>query len=276
MSNIKAADVAKLRKATGAGMMDCKNALVEANGDFDKAIDTIRKRGQAIANKRADRTAGEGVVIAKTNEDKTKGVIIALNCETDFVAKNEDFVKFANQIVDTALAKNPENLEQLLNLTINDQKISDVITEKTGIIGEKLELSYYGKLEASMVTPYIHLGSKLATLVGVNKKVENIQICKDIAMQVAAMNPVAVDKDDIPQNVIDKEIEIGKDQARQQGKPEELLEKIALGKLSKFYKENTLVNQDFIKDSKITIKQYLQQADNELKITSFLRYSISS
>jgi len=276
MSDIKAADVAKLRKATGAGMMDCKNALVEANGDFDKAIDTIRKRGQAIANKRADREASEGVVIARTNEDNTKGVIIALNCETDFVAKNEDFVKFANQIVDTALVNYPSNLDELLELTINDTKVSDIVTEKTGIIGEKIELSYYGKLEAEMVTPYIHLGSKLATLVGVNKKLDNVQVCKDIAMQVAAMSPVAVDKDDVSAEVVEKEIEIGKDQARQQGKPEELLEKIAMGKLAKFYKESTLVNQDFIKDSKMTVKQYLQQTDKDITVTGFLRYTISN
>ncbi len=276
MSQIKAAEVAKLRKATGAGMMDCKNALVEANGDFDKAIETIRKRGQAIANKRADKEASEGVVIAKARDDNKKGIIVALNCETDFVAKNDDFVLFANQIADTALANNPSNIEDLLKLTINDKSIDELVTEKTGVVGEKVELTFYDKLEAEFVTPYIHLGSKLATLVGMNKRIENLQVGKDVAMQVAAMNPVSVSKDNVPEEIIQKEIEIGKGQAREQGKPEELLEKIAMGKLNKFYKESTLLSQDFIKDGKKSVQQYLQEADKELTVTEFLRYTLTN
>ncbi len=276
MSQVKAAEVAKLRKVTGAGMMDCKNALVESNGNFDKAIETIRKRGQAIANKRADKEASEGVVIAKASDDNKKGIIVALNCETDFVAKNEDFVLFANQIADTALANNPSNLEELLKLTINDKSIAELVVEKTGVVGEKVDLTYYDVLEAEFVIPYIHLGSKLATIVGMNKRIENIQVGKDVAMQVAAMNPVSVSKDNVPEEVIQKEIEIGKGQAREQGKPEELLEKIAMGKLNKFFKESTLLSQDFIKDGKKSVQQYLQEADNELTVTRFLRYSLTN
>ena len=275
MAEISASDVKKLRNMTGAGMMDCKNALVEANGDFEAASDIIRKKGQAVANKRADRDATEGAVLAKVTSDATRGVVIVLNSETDFVAKNEGFVAFAYSILDLALEKNPETLEELKELDLNGTKVADLIVEQIGIIGEKIDVSFYEKIEAAQVIPYIHPGNKLATLVGLNQKAD-LQVGKDIAMQIAAMSPVSVDKDSIPQSVIDKEIEIGKEQARLEGKAEELLERIALGKLNKFYKESTLLNQDFTKDSKKTVREYLQDQDKNLTVTSFIRYALTN
>jgi len=273
--SISASDVKKLRNMTGAGMMDCKQALIESEGDFEKASDIIRKKGQAVASKRADREATEGAVLAKVTSDGTRGAIIVLNSETDFVAKNEGFVALANSILDLALEKNPENLEELKELEIDGTKVADHIVQQIGIIGEKIDISYYEKLEAAQVVPYIHPGSKLATLVGLNKKADT-QVGRDVAMQVAAMSPVAVDKDDIPREVIEKEIEIGKEQARLEGKPEELLEKIAMGKLNKFYKESTLLNQDFTKDNKRTVRQYLKDTDKDLTVTAFLRYALGN
>jgi elongation factor Ts len=275
MAVINAADVAKLRRVTLAGMMDCKKALEEAEGNFDKAIEIIRKKGQAVANKRADRDATEGVVLSKTSADGKLGAIIVLNSETDFVAKNADFQAFAGKILDIALAAKPGNLEELKSLSLDGGKIGDKIVEYVGIIGEKIDLSYYEKIEAAHVQAYIHPGNKLATLVGFTKSGVDIQVYKDVAMQIAAMNPVAVDKDFVPESVIAQEIEIGKEQARRDGKPEEMLEKIAQGKLAKFFKESTLLNQDFVKDNKMTIKQYLQSANKELTVTDFKRYSLN-
>jgi elongation factor Ts len=275
MAVINAADVAKLRRVTLAGMMDCKKALEEAEGNFDKAIEIIRKKGQAVANKRADRDATEGVVIANTNQDNTIGAIIVLNSETDFVAKNADFMAFATKILNIALASKPANLDELKSLSLDGGKISDKIVEYVGIIGEKLDLSYYEKIEAAHVQAYIHPGNKLATLVGFTKSGVDIQVYKDIAMQIAAMNPVAVDKDFVSEAVIAQEIEIGKEQARRDGKPEEMLDKIAQGKLAKFFKDSTLLNQDFVKDNKMSIKQYLQSANKELTVTDFKRYSLN-
>ena len=275
MAVINAADVAKLRRVTLAGMMDCKKALEEAEGDFDKAIEIIRKKGQAVANKRADRDATEGVVLSKTTADGKVGAIIVLNSETDFVAKNADFQALAGKILDIALAGKPGNLEELKSLSLDGGKIGDKIVEYVGIIGEKLDLSYYEKIEAAHVQAYIHPGNKLATLVGFTKAGADIQVYKDIAMQIAAMNPVAVDKDFVPESVIAQEIEIGKEQARRDGKPEEMLEKIAQGKLAKFFKESTLLNQDFVKDNKMTIKQYLQSVNKDLTVTDFKRYSLN-
>ena len=276
MAEIKAADVAKLRKMTGAGMMDCKKALQEADGDFDKATEIIRKKGQAVANKRADREATEGVVLAKASGDGTKGFIIVLNCETDFVAKNDDFIKFAESILDLALENQPANLEELNSLSLSGKTVSDGVTEQIGIIGEKLELSFYNKIDATQVTAYIHPGNKLASIIGLNQAVSNEQVGKDVAMQVAAMSPVALDKDDVPQDIQDKEIEIGKEQARKEGKPEAILEKIATGKLNKFFKENTLLNQDFVKENKKSVKQYLQEIDKELTVTGFIRFGLKN
>ena len=276
MAEIKAADVAKLRKMTGAGMMDCKKALQEADGDFDKATEVIRKKGQAVASKRADREATEGVVLAKASGDRTKGYIIVLNCETDFVAKNDDFIKFAESILDLALENQPANLEELNSLSLSGKTVSDAVTEQIGIIGEKLELSYYDQIDAAQVTAYIHPGNKLASMIGLNQAVFDEQVGRDVAMQVAAMSPVAVDKDDVSQEVQDREIEIGKEQARREGKPAEILEKIAMGKLNKFFKENTLLNQDFVKENKKTVKQYLQEKDKELTVIGFVRFGLKN
>jgi len=273
---ITAAEVNKLRKQTGAGMMDCKKALVEAEGDFDKAIDILRKKGQKVAAKRSDREASEGVVLAKTNDGGNMGAILVLNCETDFVAKNEDFVKLASNILDQAIAESAATVEEVKSLTYpgTDLSIEEKIVEQTGVIGEKLDLSSYEKVEADSVVAYIHPGNKLASVVGLNKGNYN-DLGRDIAMQVAAMAPVAIDQDGVPQDVIDHEIEVGKDQAIQEGKPADLAEKIAKGRLNKFFQENTLLNQAFIKDSKKSIKQHLGEADKELTITSFKRFSLS-
>ena len=275
MATISAADVAKLRRVTLAGMMDCKKALEEADGNFDKAIEIIRKKGQAVANKRADRDAGEGVVLSKVAPTGKLGVMIVLNSETDFVAKNGEFLALANNILNIALANNAASLEDLKALKLDGTKIADKIVEYIGVIGEKLELSYFEKIEAAHVQAYIHPGNRLATLVGFTKAGLDEQVYKDVAMQIAAMNPVAVDKDDVKRETIAQEIEIGKEQARRDGKPEEMLEKIAQGKLGKFFKESTLLNQDFVKDNKMTIRQYLQSADKGLTVTAFKRYTLN-
>ena len=272
MAEIKAADVSKLRKMTGAGMMDCKKALQETDGDFEKAIETIRKKGQAVANKRADREATEGAVLAKV--EGKKGAIAVLNCETDFVAKNENFIALAEKILQIALTKLPADLEGLKELDLEGKSIGEKVIEEIGITGEKLDVGYYGKIEAEDVVAYIHPGNKLATLVGFNKKV-NTQVGKDIAMQIAAMSPVSIDKDNVPADVVEKEKEIGREQARNEGKPENMLDRIAEGKLNKFFKDSTLLNQDFIKDNKISVREYLKKSDPELKVTGFLRYSLA-
>jgi elongation factor Ts len=275
MAAINAADVAKLRRVTLAGMMDCKKALEESDGNFDKAIEIIRKKGQAVANKRADKEASEGVVLSKASGDGKAGAIIVLNSETDFVAKNSDFLALANKILDLAVANKPANLEALKSLPMDGGKVGDKVVEYVGIIGEKLDLSFFEKIEAAHVQAYIHPGNRLATLVGFTKSGADVQVYKDIAMQIAAMNPVAIDKDFVADAVIAQEIEIGKEQARRDGKPEEMLEKIAQGKLSKFFKESTLLNQDFVKDNKITIRQYLQSVNKELTVTEFKRFTLN-
>lgn len=275
MANITAADVSKLRQMTGAGMMDCKKALVEAEGDFERAKELIRERGLAIANKRLDREASQGAVLSKSVDNHTVGVIIALNCETDFVAKNADFVNIAKTILDVAAKEQPANIDELKNLKINNQTISDLISEKSGITGEKMELAYYDIVKAAYVSSYIHMGNKLATLVGLNKATTE-EVAYNIAMQVAALNPLAIDKEFLPQELIDKELEIGREQARNEGKAEELLNKIAQGKLSKFIKESTLLNQDIMLDDKMSVKEYLKKQDKELTVISFKRYALSN
>lgn len=274
MAQITAAEVSKLRGITGAGMMDCKKALEEAGSDFEKAIEIIRKKGQAIANKRADREASEGVSLSKVNSEGTYGVMIALNCETDFVAKNVDFVKFATVILDKALETKPADLDSLKKLTINGKSIEDLIIEQIGVIGEKIELAYFDSISAGQVVAYIHHGNKLSTLVGLSKAVK-IEVGKDVAMQVAAMSPVAIDKDDVSAKMIEQEKEIGREQARKEGKPENMIEKIAEGKLNKFFKESTLLNQEYTKDNKVTIKQFLQAVDKDLTVTAFKRYALN-
>lgn len=273
MAKITAAEVNKLRKTTGAGMMDCKNALVEAEGDFEKAIEILRKKGQKVAAKRADRESSEGAAIARVNEAKTDGVIISLNCETDFVAKNETFVSLANELAELAL--NYDDKDSFMAADFNGISVQEKLIEQTGIIGEKIEIGGFEKLSAPFVGSYIHAGNKIATLSGLSAVVDNTAtIAKDIAMQAAAMNPVALNEKEVDQEVIDKEIEIAKDQLRQEGKPEAMLDKIAQGKLKRFFKDNTLVNQDFIKDSKISVDQYVKSADSNLEVTGFARVAL--
>jgi len=260
---------------TGAGMMDCKQALTESDGDFDKAIEILRKKGQKVAAKRADREATEGIIIAKTSPDKSFGALIVLNSETDFVAKSADFVNYAKAVLDLAVAKRPASLDALKALDLNGRTVEENLMDLVGKIGEKLELSNFETVQADTVSGYNHQGNKLATLVGLNKSGEKIEeVAHDLAMQVAAMAPIAVDKDDVKPEIIEKEIEIGKEQARNEGKPEAMLEKIAMGKLNKFYQESTLLNQAFVKDHNQTIRQYLQGVDKDLTVTAFRRQKL--
>jgi elongation factor Ts len=276
MVNISAAEVNKLRKMTGAGMMDCKKALIEAEGDYDKAIDILRKKGQKVASKRADKEANEGIVLAKTTDDKTFAAVIKISCETDFVAKNEEFVSFAQQVMDKVLETKPGSLEELKSIKLNDRTVEENVTELVGKTGEKMELAEYESIRSERVFAYNHMGNKLATILGLNKNGGADEAGHQLAMQVAAMNPVAIDREDVPQEVINKEMEIGMDQARQEGKPENMLEKIATGKLNKFFKESTLLNQDFVRDSKITVGQFLKSIDPGLKVTGFKRVMLGA
>ena len=268
--NITAQDVKKLRDMTGAGMMDCKKALTESNGDFETAVEFLRKKGAKLEAKRADRDANEGVVIAQVSEDGSKGVVVRVGCETDFVAKNDDFVNLTKKIAQIALDKFPANLEALKALPFDNITVGEKLTEQVGVIGEKIELSSYEKIEAAQVVPYIHMGYKAGVIIGLNKNSSEFDsVGRDVAMQVAAMKPIAVDKEGVDSGMIEKEIEIGKEQARQEGKPEALLEKIAMGKLNKFFKERTLLNQSFVKDSSVNVAEYLRQADSDLTVTDF-------
>lgn len=269
------ADVVKLRKVTGAGMMDCKGALADADGNFERAVEIIREKGKLVANKRADRDAAEGVVLAKVSADKKFGAMVVLNCETDFVAKNENFIAFADSILNAALENSADSLETLKSINLNGRAIDAQVTEQTGVIGEKIELSYYGKINAETVIGYIHPGNKLATLVGFNKAGVDINVAKDVAMQVAAMAPVAVDKDSVSPAVVEKELAIAKEKFRQEGKPEAMLDKIAQGALNKFFQESTLLNQIYVKDGKISIKEFLAQNDKGLTVTAFDRYTLN-
>ncbi len=276
---ISATEVAKLRKMTGAGMMDCKKALEEANGDYEQAVAIIRKKGQLVASKRADREATEGCVIAKISSDATKGVLVVLSCETDFVAKGADFIKFTEDVADAALKGNAADLEVVKTLTVNNISVAEGVNEKVAVIGEKIDLTFFDRLEAAEVVAYIHPGNKLACLVGFNKKLANPQVGRDVAMQVAAMSPVAVDKESVSAEVVKKELEIALDQTKNDpknaGKPADMLEKIANGKLEKFFKEMTLINQEFIKDGKKKVSEYLQEADKDLKVVQFIRFSLA-
>lgn len=278
MANITASEVNKLRQMTGAGMMDCKKALVEADGDFEKAIEYLRKKGQKVASNRADRDAKEGIALSKISSDNTIAVNLMLNCETDFVAKNQEFIDFANALADYALINKTKTLEELLEANISGKNVKDGIFDLIGKIGEKIDLAHYHIIEAPYCAAYNHNGNRISTIVSFNKKgiTGMEEISKNIAMQITAMNPIAVDKKDVGPTIIEREIEIGKEQARQEGKPEAMLERIALGKLDKFYKENTLLNQEFIKDTKITVKQYLNQADKELNVIVFHRLQLGA
>lgn len=274
MAKITAAEVNKLRKATGAGMMDCKKALVEVDGDFDKAIEILRKKGQKVAAKRADRESSEGAAIAKVNADATKGAIVSLNCETDFVAKNEDFVKLANDFADLAL--NFSSKEELLAADYNGITVEEKLTEQTGVIGEKIEIGDFRTLEAPFVGSYIHAGNKIAVLTGLSKNVDGAEeAAKNVSMQAAAMNPLALNEEGVDQATIEKEVEIAKDQLRAEGKPEAMLDNIAKGKIKRFFKDNTLVNQAYIKESKQTVAEYVKSVDSDLTIVSFERVALS-
>ena len=272
--NISAADVAKLRKATGAGMMDCKNALSDAEGNFDRAIEIIREKGKLVASKRADRESTEGVVLSKASEDKSFGAVISLNSETDFVAKNANFIALADKILDNAIANKCANIDEVKALIMDGRPIGDQVLEQTGIIGEKIELAYYACIAAANVVPYIHPGNKLATLVGFSKAIE-YQAGRDVAMQIAAMNPVAVDTTDVAPEIVEQELKIAKEKFRLEGKPEAMLDKIAQGALNKFFKDNTLLNQEFVKDNKMTIRQYLTSVDKDVKVTTFIRFTLN-
>ncbi len=274
MGNITAGEVNKLRKATGAGIMDCKNALVESDGDFDLAIENLRKKGQKVAAKRADRESSEGAVIASVNNKKNSGVIISLNCETDFVGKNESFVNLAKQISEIAIGC--DTIDELFNSSFDDKmSVKEKLTEQTGVIGEKIEIANFRKLESKFIGFYIHAGNKIATLVGLTETFEGCDdVARNIAMQAAAMSPIALDESGISKEIIEKEIEIAKEQLRAEGKPENMLENIAKGKLKKFFKENTLVNQAYIKDTKISVINYLKSVNQKCSISDFIRVSL--
>jgi elongation factor Ts len=275
---ITASDVNKLRQQTGAGMMDCKNALVEANGDFEAAVDILRKKGQKIAAKRGDNDAKEGVIIAQASADGKSGVILTLNCETDFVAKNDGYVAMVQSLVDIALDKLPATVEELKALPYDARlSVEEKITEQVGVVGEKLDLSGYAVMNSNFVVAYNHPGNQLATLVGLSSgtAADIAEAGRQVAMQVAAMNPIAIDKDGVDARTIEREIEVGKDLAIQEGKPAEMAEKIALGRLNKFFQENTLLSQAFVRDNKMTVEQFLNSTEKELTVTDFKRFSLS-
>lgn len=272
---IKAADVAKLRQMTGAGMMDCKKALVEANGDYERAKEIIREKGKLVAAKRSDRETTEGAVIALTNGDHTQGILVCLSCETDFVAKNAEFQQLAKQIADAALKQMPADPEALKAVKLdNNLTVAEAVTEQTGKSGEKHDIPYYGKIEAPYIAQYIHINGKVATIVGFNKPIDE-HAGREIAMQITAMNPVSISKDDCPQEVIDKELEIYREQIALEGKPANMVEQIAKGKLNKFFKESTLEEQTFVKDGKISVAAYLKTVDPEVKVVAFKRFSLN-
>ena len=276
MIQITATQVNSLRKQTGAGMMDCKKALIETNGDTEKAVDVLRKKGQKVAANRADRDSLEGVVLSLISKDCTVGVMLSLNCETDFVAKNESFIALANTILSLAIDHKSESIQDIKELSFTSgMTVNEKLIEQTGVIGEKIELNNYSIINAPHVSNYIHNGNKLSTLVGFNMSTDDVsQIGQNIAMQIAAMNPLGRNESDISKEVIDKEIEIGKDLAKKEGKPEEMLERIALGRLKKFFKENTLLNQTYIQDSKKSVKQYLDDCNKDLDVVVFKRTSL--
>ncbi|MES2616428.1 MAG: translation elongation factor Ts [Bacteroidota bacterium] len=278
MTTISAADVNRLRQMTGAGMMDCKKALVETNGDFEAAIDFLRKKGQKISLNRADRAAKEGAVIAVTTADSKTGIIIELNCETDFVAKNEDFVKFANEVAQLALTEQPANIEALKALNIGSLSLEQRLLDEMGKTGEKMDVSKYEIIKGDNVVAYIHAGNRMGVLVELNNAPSeaNIAAGKDTAMQIAAMNPIALNESEVPAETINREIEVGKEQAIAEGKPAEMAEKIAQGRLNKFYKEYTLVNQEFVKDSSKTIAKMLADTEAGLVVKSFKRVALGA
>ena len=273
MATITAADVNKLRTATGAGMMDCKKALVEADGDFDLAIENLRKKGQKVAANRSDRESTEGAVIAVVNDDKTAGVVISLNCETDFVGKNEGFVKLATDLANLALQF--ETKDAFLAADFNGITVAEKLIEQTGVIGEKIEIGSFETLKGAFVGSYIHAGNKIATLTALSANVAGgEEVARNVSMQAAAMSPIALDEAGVDAATIEKEIEIAKDLLRQEGKPEAMLDNIAKGKLARFFKDNTLVNQDYIKDNKMSVAAYVKSLDKDLIVTGFKRAAL--
>lgn len=274
---ITAADVNKLRQQTGAGMMDCKNALVESNGDFEAAVDVLRKKGQKVAAKRGENEAKEGLVFAEVTDGGKTGIVLKLNCETDFVAKNDNFRNFVDSLLKLAIANKPATADELRGLKYDDKlTIDEKITEQVGVIGEKLDLSGYELLTADKVVAYNHPGNQLATLVALNKGSEVAEEAgKQVAMQVAAMNPMALNKDGIDDHTIARELEVGKELAIQEGKPADMAEKIAHGRLNKFFKENTLLSQEFIRDNKLTVEEFLNSTENGLTVVDFKRLAMS-
>ena len=274
---IPAQEVKKLRDQTGAGMMDCKKALTEANGDFEKAIEILRKKGQKVSAARADKVTTEGSVFAKTNDQHSYGVIIVLSCETDFVAKTEAFQLLGQDILNAAFDHQPADIEALLKLTVNGAPIQEKVTELVGKIGEKIAVNVYKTLRSETVVSYLHIGNTLGVLVGLQgaQGPQAIEAGQNVAMQIAAMNPLAVDKDGLDSTIVDKEIAIGVEQARNEGKPEAMLEKIAQGRLNKFFKENTLLHQPFVKDSSQTVIQYLQSIAPTLTVATFERVTVA-
>ncbi len=271
---IKAADVAKLRQMTGAGMMDCKNALIEAEGDFSRAQDIIREKGKLIASKRADRTASEGAVVAFVTPDKKKAYMLCLACETDFVAKNEGFVAIAKEMLDIAVKNDAADLDALKAVKQGNQTVNELVTDKSGQTGEKIEIAYYAKIEAEVCDSYIHMNNKLGTLVGFSAAVP-AEVAHDVAMQAAAMAPVSISEADCPADVLEKEREIGREQARQEGKPDNLLDKIAEGKVKKFLSESTLLNQALVKDNKMTVGQFIKNANPSATVVAYKRFSLN-
>ena len=258
--SISAADVKKLRDMTGAGMMDCKKALSEANGDFDQAVDLLRKKGQKLADKRADREAKEGLIITRISDDAKKASTIEINCETDFVARNEDFQNTADSFLNAAFDNNIDNVSDLLAFKLNGKTIADKLQEMTGLIGEKIQISttVLATTDGTLIS-YIHPGNQLGVLVEFDGDLTDAEIGKDVAMQVAAMKPIAVTQDEVDASVVEKELEIAKEQLINEGKPAEIAEKAAVGKLRRFYEERVLLNQKFVKDNSVTVKEYLEQ-----------------
>ena len=267
------ADIQHLRKMTGAGMMDCKNALVETDNDFDKAVEIIRKKGQAVAAKREDREASEGCVLAKT--ENGYAAVVALQCETDFVAKNSEFIALTESILDVAMSSKPKSLEDLLALPMQDGTVAELITDRIGATGEKMELGFYEYITAPSVIAYIHPGNKLASIVGFNKEEVDANVAKDVSMQVAAMNPIAINADEIPESIKESEKKIAREKALEGGKPEHVLDRIVEGSLQKFFKDSTLLQQDYVKEPKLSIEQFMQQSDKELTVTAFKRVSLN-
>ena len=274
--SISASEVNNLRKATGAGLMDCKKALTETNGDFDAAVDFLRKRGAKIAAKRADREATEGAVIALTSADNKIGVIVLLSCETDFVAKNDGFVAFAKEIAEVALSEKPADIAALKTLKVGAVALEARLLEEVAKIGEKIDVVHYELVEGENIVPYIHAGNRMGVLVEMNNAATdaNISAGKDVAMQIAAMNPVAVDKDGVDASTVEREMKIGREQAIAEGKPENIIDRIAEGKLQKFFKENTLLNQDFVKDSSMNVAKMLDGVEKGLTIKQFKRVQL--